>query len=275
MLIKIMFKFSTIEIFGLSVSLYGVFCTLGIIVACLVGFLIAIKKEKIEFFDFTLIVIITLISAFVGAKLLFIIVSWNIIIEIFKAYPFVEALNSVLKGGFVFYGGLIGGAVGLFLTLKIQKKDFFKYLNIFALVLPLGHAFGRIGCFFAGCCYGMKYDGFLSFTYKTALDPSTPLGVPLLPIQLIEAVCLFVLFASLIILYFKAPKKANLIPFIYIVAYSLMRFILEFFRGDAERGLLLNLSTSQWISILLIAIVVGYLIFDIIRKKKVKTEKIE
>lgn len=270
-----MFKFSTIEIFGQSVSLYGVFCTLGIVAACVVGYLLAIKKQKIEFFDFTLVVLITLISAFIGAKLLFIIVSLNTIIEIFKMYPFFDAFNSVLKGGFVFYGGLIGGAIGLFLTLKIQKKDFFKYLNIFALVLPLGHAFGRIGCFFAGCCYGMQYDGFLSFTYTTALDPSTPLNVPLLPVQLIEAVCLFVLFISLIILYFKAPKNANLIPFIYLISYSIMRFILEFFRGDVERGLFLNLSTSQWISILLVAVAVGYLIFDLIRKKRVKTEKSE
>ena len=264
------FNFSTIDFFGKSVPLYGVLCVIGIFFACLVGILLATKKQKIEFFDFTLDLLTTLIGAFVGAKLLFFIVSWDTVVAIFNEYPFFDALLYVIQGGFVFYGGLIGGAIGLFTALKIQKKDFFKIVDIYAVALPLGHAFGRIGCFFSGCCYGMPYDGWLSFTYTTALDPSTPIGVPLLPIQLIEAGALFVLFAALLIVYLKAPKQKGLCSLIYAYGYAVMRFILEFFRYDAERGLFLGLSTSQWISIAIFIIATVCLTLEIIKRKKKK-----
>ena len=231
---------------------------------------LATKKQKIGFFDFTLDAITTLLSAFAGAKILFLIVSWNDVVAVFKLLPFLEAFNVVLKSGFVFYGGLIGGAIGLFTALAVQKKDFFKTIDIYAVVLPLGHAFGRIGCFFSGCCYGMPYDGWLSFTYTTALDPSTPLGVPLLPVQLIEATILFVLFATLLVVYLKAPNRKGLCSLIYAYGYAVMRFILEFFRADAERGLFIGLSTSQWISIAIFIIATVCLVMAIVKAKKKK-----
>lgn len=264
------FNFSTIEIFGASVPIYGIMCVVGIFFACLVAILLATKKQKIGFFDFTLDAITTLLSAFAGAKLLFLIVSWNDVVTVFKTLPFLEAFNLVLKSGFVFYGGLIGGAVGLFTALKVQKKDFFKTVDIYAVVLPLGHAFGRVGCFFSGCCYGMPYDGWLSFTYTEVLDPSTPTGVPLLPVQLIEAAALFVLFAVLLIIYLKLPKHKSLCSLIYASSYAVLRFVLEFFRYDAERGLFLGLSTSQWISIAIIVAVIVWVVIAIVKKKKQK-----
>jgi len=270
-----MFKFSTIELFGTSIPVYGVMCVIGLVAACVVAILLATKKQKIEFFDFVLDAIVTLLSAFAGAKILFLIVSWDVVVAIFKTYPIVEALTTVLKSGFVFYGGLIGGAIGLFTALKVQKKDFFKTVDIYAVVLPLGHAFGRIGCFFSGCCYGMPYDGWLSFTYTTALDPSTPIGVPLLPVQLIEASVLFVLFSALLIVYLKAPKFKGLCSLIYAYGYAVMRFILEFFRYDAERGLFLGLSTSQWISIAIFIIATVCLILSIVKSKKKKESERE
>lgn len=245
---------------------------IGLVLSIVLVVLLA-KKEKFEFFDFVLVVIVTLLSALVGAKLLFIIVSWSSIVELFKTHPFMDSLMSIIQGGFVFYGGLLGGGLGLFIFTKCRKESLFKYSNMFTLALPLGHAFGRVGCFIAGCCYGMPYDGFLSFTYTNAMDASTPIGVPLLPIQLIEAVALFVLFAVLLFIYLKFPKKRNLVTTIYLVAYAVMRFTLEFFRGDKERGLLLGLSTSQWISI---AIVVGVAIcvtLSIIKKRKLREQK--
>jgi len=267
-----MFTFSTIEIFGKSIPLYGVLCLVGAFFACLVATLLATKKQKIPFFDFALDVITTLLFAFVGAKLLFIIVSWDTVVALFKNYPTVEAIEMIFNSGFVFYGGFIGGAIALFVAIKVQKKDFFKLVDIFAVALPLGHAFGRVGCFFSGCCYGMPYDGWLSFTYKTALDASTPIGVPLLPVQLIEAVLLFVLFAVLLICYLKCPNKKGLCTVIYAYAYAVIRFVLEFFRGDAARGGIFGLSTSQWISIAIFVAATVWLIVAIVKKKKVKKE---
>ena len=110
----------------------------------------------------------------------------------------------------------------------------------------LVHAFGRVGCFFAGCCYGMPVEW--GHVYEQPAG-NTPLGVPLLPIQLIESACLIVLFAAQIILLFRFTQKKLVSTYFYMLSYPVVRFTLEFFRGDAERGKLF-FSTSQWISIL-------------------------
>lgn len=248
-----------------SANFYGIFCTLGITVSVIVALILS-NKENLEFFNFVLVAIITLFGALIGAKLMFLIVSIDTIIKIFQQLPLIEALKNILRGGFVFYGGFIGGFIALLITLKIQKENFFKYANIYALVLPIGHAFGRVGCFFAGCCYGMEYDGWLSYTYTHTLESAVPLNVPLLPIQLIEAFLLVVLFHVLFVMYFKVKNK-KLISYTYLYSYAIIRFILEFFRGDKIRGVFV-MSTSQWISIAIILLTTGYLIFNHFKKQK-------
>ncbi len=233
-----------ITIFGKTIPLYGICFFCGIAVAAGIGIFL-VKRRRIVFFDFTCGAVYAMIGAILGAKLLFLLVSWKKIMEL--GLP----LEAVLKGGFVFYGGLLGGALGLFIYGKQFKTDIRDYLDICATVLPLGHAFGRVGCFFAGCCYGIHYEGIGSFTYTDPTSTSTPLNEPLLPIQLIESFFLLLLFATLMLLFFKIDKK-GLVAMVYIIAYAVLRFILEFFRGDVERGAFLNLSTSQWISLVLL-----------------------
>ena len=208
-----------------------------------------------------------MIGAIIGAKLLFLIVSWEDIIK--YNIPLVD----VIKGGFVFYGGLIGGFLGLLIYASIYKIKLNKFLDIYAAVIPLGHAFGRVGCFFAGCCYGMEHDGFLSFTY-TETAGTTPLGVPLLPIQLIEAACLILIFGVLMLVLFKV-NKVGVVYKVYIVAYAIVRFVLEYFRGDGERGKFLFLSTSQWVSVGLIILCVAIILYDKYWKKSDAEEKKE
>ncbi len=238
-----------ITVFEGEIPLYGLMGVVGAAVAAGVAFCL-LKKRDINAFDFMCAAIFIMIGAFLGAKILFILVSLKQIIEL--RLGFME----IMKGGFVFYGGLLGGFLGVFVYAKAFKKNLMGYLEICATVLPLGHGFGRIGCFLGGCCYGMEYDGWLSYTYTESLNYATPLNVPLLPIQLIEAACLFVLFGVLLSLFLKT-RKGNVF-FIYLISYAVIRFILEFFRGDKERGLLW-LSTSQWISIALLIFVGAYL----------------
>ena len=246
-IIKIMpVKFN---IFRKEIPMYGLLCIIGIILSITIAFLLT-KKKKIDIFDFTLSIVITLIGAWIGAKLLFLIISWNTVVSFFEQLPIFTALEAIITGGYVFYGGLLGGAIALFITLKIQKKNIFEYVSIYVTVLPLGHAFGRIGCFISGCCYGIEYNGIFSYTYTQAMDIDTPLNTPLLPIQLIESIILFVLFLILLIIYLKYEKN-YLTIIIYCLSYPIIRFILEFFRGDKERGIFL-LSTSQWISLILL-----------------------
>lgn len=233
-----------IDFFGKQIPSYGLCFVAGIAMsACVAAGLI--KKRKIAGIDLTGSAVYTMVGAIVGAKLLFIIVSW----EQIQAYNL--SFLDVLRGGFVFYGGLIGGVAGLFIYIKQFKLKLADFLDIYATVLPLGHAIGRIGCFFSGCCYGMKMSTncFLCVTYEHPQNALTPQGVPLLAIQLIEAFFLFLCFLLMLTLFLKAHKLKGRLAYMYACVYAILRFILEFFRGDKERGGAFRLSTSQWISL--------------------------
>lgn len=247
------------SILGREIPLYGLLFYLGILIAATVASFIS-HKRSIAKFDIVGCGIFTMIGAGIGAKLLFIIVT---IKEIIK---YNIPLIAIIRGGFVFYGGVIGGLAGLLIYCFSFKMKAVDFLDLFSVVLPLGHAFGRIGCFFAGCCYGVEYHGPLSYIYKTTAG-TTPTGVPLLPIQLIEAFLLFVLFSILISVFLHYPERKFLYTKLYLLSYSVIRFILEFFRGDRERGSLWGFSTSQWISIIIITVT-----FTLIIRMKIKSK---
>ncbi len=248
---------SSILILGREIPLYGIFFYLGIFFAALAAIFFAHKRgfSKIEIVYSG---IYTMIGATIGAKLLFIIVSLKDIIE------YDIPIAAVIKGGFVFYGGFLGGFLGLFIYTKQFKLQIWDYLDIYAVVLPLGHAFGRVGCFFAGCCYGVQVPG--GYTYTETLG-TTPLGVPLLPIQLIESACLLIVFVVQTLVFFLKPCAKKLSTEIYLIAYPILRFILEFFRGDKERGKFI-FSTSQWISCAILVLSVIFIMRDIYKRKK-------
>ncbi|MBE6695532.1 MAG: prolipoprotein diacylglyceryl transferase [Ruminococcaceae bacterium] len=242
---------NNISFLGIELTLYGLFFYSGIISSVIIGSLLA-KNKGIPLFDIFASCAYTMIGAIIGSKLLFILVSLKQIIT-FKI-PFIN----LIKGGFVFYGGLLGGILGLYIYLKqykLSKSDFF---DIYAVALPFGHAFGRIGCFFAGCCYGVEYNGPFSVTYTESYG-MTPVGVPLLPIQILEAFCLVWIFALLLIIYLTCNKK-GVTSVVYLYLYPAVRFILEFLRGDKERGILRFLSFSQIISLFLIISLTIFLI---------------
>ena len=202
-----------------------------------------------------------MIGGIIGAKLLFLIVSFRQIID--ENIP----LWAVIKGGFVFYGGLAGGLVGILVYAKQFRMRIEKLLEIYATVLPLGHAFGRLGCFFAGCCYGMPYDGKFSCTYHVSIG-NTPTNISLFPIQLAEAIGLVIIFSLLLIVYLKTQEKCGITPILYCSLYPLLRFTLEFFRGDTERGKYGWFSTSQWVSLLILVCVEICLIRKILQGRK-------
>ncbi|NLB90423.1 MAG: prolipoprotein diacylglyceryl transferase [Clostridiales bacterium] len=114
-------------------------------------------------------------------------------------------ISLLLQGGQVFYGGAIGG-IGALVGLKVTKADANAMTKIILPTIPLGHALGRIGCFLAGCCYGMPYYGpcSITFTYPAG---NLPLHIPLFPVQLLEALINLLLF----ILLMKLSKKHSTI----------------------------------------------------------------
>ena len=177
-----------ISILGREISLYGLCWVLGIALAGIIA-LFLLKRAKLDIFDFVCSAVFTLFGVIIGAKLLFVFVSLRMIIE--NNIPFL----AVIQGGFVFYGGLIGGVLALMIYAKVFKVKFLNVADVYAAVVPLGHACGRVGCYLGGCCYGMEYHGPLSVTYsEEVLNMGTPVEVPLFPVQLLEAALLVLLF---------------------------------------------------------------------------------
>ena len=251
--------------FNLPFPIYGALYFIGIAVAAVVAVFIC-KKRELPKYDIVYSAVYSMIGAAVGAKLLFVAVSLPKVMSL--GYGFIDTVKILMSGGFVFYGGFIGGFLALLIYVKQFKMKLLPFLDVYAAVVPLGHAFGRVGCLFGGCCYGMEYDGPFAVVYHSSLNMSTPLNTPLLPMQLIEALGLLLIFAVVLTVYLKGAKPGT-VPVVYILCYSVMRFTLEFLRSDSERGSFLGVSTSQWISLALIAIVIISVIFY--RSKKVKT----
>lgn len=150
--------------------------------------------------------------------------------------------------GIVFYGGLTGLVLSY---LGLEKLVFKKYdltvLNIFANAIPLFHAFSRVGCFFAGCCYGKEVDSIISVNYILRGETESHVRIP---VQLIEAVVNTIIFVLLFILLLKKTNK-NLLQ-IYLLVYPVCRFFLEFLRDDPDRGVFGFISFSQIYSVLIL-----------------------
>lgn len=194
-------------------------------------------------------------------------------------YHYIDTGVFTLKAGMTFYGGLIGGIaaffIGFFIVGKIifKKKEHFKYMgDLFAAApccITIGHAFGRLGCLFAGCCYGMKMDGFPGLKMTVWYHNVLTTGY-FLPTQLYESIFLFGLFALTSVFYFK---KIDWNFVVYLVGYGVWRFFIEYLRED-DRGVLIPgvpLTPSQWISIGLIVaglVIAGFKIYKIMQEKK-------
>lgn len=183
------------------------------------------------------------LSGLLGAKLLFYITSWKEILED-------PSILWKFTDGFVVYGGIIGGILGGYLYAKRKKISFVKYADLVLPSVALAQGFGRIGCLLAGCCYGLQTDGAFCIVFKDS--DFAPNNVPLLPTQIISSVLDFAHFFVLIWIAGKV-KKDGVVASLYLIFYSIGRFILEFFRGDLIRGSVGVLSTSQFISLFILA----------------------
>ena len=165
--------------------------------------------------------------------------------------------------GFVVYGGIIAGIGVSAIYCHKKKLPFLRYLDCAAPSIALAQGFGRIGCFLAGCCYGVKMDSPISITFTHS--DFAPNNVPLFPSQLVSSAFDFLNFALLCVL-LKRNDKPGRIGAFYLIFYSIGRFIIEFFRGDLERGSVGSLSTSQFISIFVM--IAGIAMVVLLNRKK-------
>lgn len=225
-----------------AIPTFGILFLLGAGAAFLLGILTA-KKYVIPTMDAMFFGLFGIIGGILGAKLLYIIVDLPNLI----ANP-ETALIRLATGGAVFYGGLLGGILGGFLYTHVYHLDTIKYFDMAVPCLSLAQAFGRIGCFFNGCCYGIPYEGFGAIYYPVGAYP--PSGIGLFPSQLTESAFLFILTPVLMTILSKSRVPGFTTGF-YLITYGIFRFFNEFFRSD-PRGSIGFLSTSQTISLAII-----------------------
>lgn len=150
-----------------------------------------------------------------------------------------------LASGFVYYGGLWGGALAAAAAASHRGCPALEITDAASPGLALGHALGRIGCFLAGCCWGIPAPEPWGIALPQAL--AAPRGVPLLPVPLYEAAGNALLCAGLLLYRKKKPRRTpGSSTGLYLSAYAVLRFLLEFLRGDEARGRWGALSAGQW-----------------------------
>lgn len=255
---------------------YGLIIAIGILLALALGSYRAKARGLSSDIMFDL-AFIAILAGFAGGRILYIIVNF----QEFKFDPMGVLLS---RSGFVFLGGLIGGVAASIWYLKKKGLPVFTVGDVAAPSLALAHGIGRIACYMAGCCFGgvcrtdglgvtvdrqvmpgteslpngpdFFYNAYEQHLHLNLIQPGAETSLPVWPVQLMEMGGLF-LIAGILILFNKRFKAPGLTMMMYLGLYSILRFILEYFRGDLERGGFGGFSTSQIISLILLPIAIG------------------
>lgn len=189
-----------------------------------------------------------IIAALVGAKLLLVVVDW----DFYRANP--REMFSLFRSAGVFYGGLVVATITGLLLIRRYKLPVWLTADLYAPGIALGHVIGRLGCFFAGCCWGRPTDLPWAITFTdpaAAINVGTPLNIALHPTQLYEAGAELVILGLLLATERKWKYFEGRTFWLYMLLYGITRFIIEFYRGD-PRGMVMGISTSQFVSVLLV-----------------------
>jgi len=241
------------ELFDLgpiTVYTYGVMLA----AAYLLGLQLAMVRARRRGIDATRALdlgIYIIISALVGAKLLLLLVDF----DHFRRDP--AELLSLARSGGVFYGGLILAVTVAIWYVRRHRLPIWPLADAFAPGIALGHAVGRLGCLAAGCCYGRPTDLPWAVTFsdpRAAANVGTPLNVPLHPTQLYESGAELLILVLLLATERKGRAFDGRTFWLYLLLYGISRFVIEFFRGDDRGFLFAAISTSQFISLLIVPV---------------------
>lgn len=239
-----------LEYHWLVIHSYGFLLALAFTAGLHVSARAAVREhlESAKIYDLGLYIAL---SALLGAKLLMFVAEF----EYYSQNPGEIFSFSTLRSGGVYYGGFILAVVVAVAYTRAKHLPLWKVTDAFSPGIALGQSIGRLGCFAAGCCYGKPTHSLLGVTFTNPYSNQTvgvPLLIPLHPTQLYEAAANLVIFA---ILWLKLKRKKfdGQVFILYLTFYSVVRFTIEFFRGDPDRGFLFGglLSTSQFISVIL------------------------
>ncbi|MBQ6603634.1 MAG: prolipoprotein diacylglyceryl transferase [Eubacterium sp.] len=249
-----LFKIGPVTIYG-----YGLMTAIGIIAAYLSCEYRA-KKHGLDHTKVFGLVVSCCIFGYLGSKILYFLTILPQII----ADP--SIILRSLADGWVVFGGIIGGLLGAIWYTKRQKLDTWRFLDTGLASVALAQGFGRFGCFLAGCCDGRQTDSAFAIVFTHSAH--APNNVPLVPTQLISSALDFLLFFALVLFDRYVQHAPGESAALYLICYSVGRFILEFYRGDIERGAVGVLSTSQFISIF--TAIAGIIIWIIRSRKRTK-----
>lgn len=234
-----------------SLPAYGVLVALGF----LAGLWLAVRLARRSGLNADLVTnaaAYAAIAGLVGAKLLMFVVNFGY----YREHPEqILSLATLLSAG-VFFGGLILAIAVALWYMRAKGLPRWQTADAFAPGLALGHGIGRIGCFAAGCCWGLKCDRAWAVTFTNPEAErlvGVPLGVPLHPTQLYEAAAEAVIF-PVIYAFYHRPHKPGAVLGLYLALYSAARFALEFFRDHQQPNPWGGpLSSMQWLSLALLA----------------------
>lgn len=245
-----LFTIGPVTVYG-----YGLMIAIGIIAAYLLA---EYRARKIGLNDEAVFGLAcwAVVGGLLGGKILYYITTLPAIL----ADP--SLLYRDLAYGFVIYGSLIGGVAGVVLYCWWKKLNCLSYFDLAVPSVALAQGFGRIGCQIAGCCYGKETSGALHIVFHGS--DYAPNGVPLIPTQIISSGLNFIHFAILLVFAKKYKKGEGQVAGLFFILYSAGRFVLEFMRGDMERGNVGILSTSQFISLFMFAF--GWVLFFVLGK---------
>lgn len=246
-------KIDTTQMIFLGVQPYIFWVGIGSIMAFL-SFNVMVYRERLDIRKSNLVIAISVIPLIMGAKMVGTIYSLLSCLY----YDIEINLDIFIYSGIVFYGGLIFFLFSVkILTLRWTHEEKDKILDCVAITIPCFHIFGRIGCFFAGCCYGIRCKSLISIIYINYVKGNI-VEEQRLPIQLIES-----MFNLLLLVFLAICKKKNLfrerLIFIYLIIYATVRFVIEFFRGDWDRRVFYPFSGSQIIGMIILLVTIKFL----------------
>lgn len=236
---------------------YGLMIGLGVVAALLMGDRRS-KKFGLDGEQIYGMTFCTVVLGFAAARVLFILTQWERFLQ--------DPVQFLAGNGFVVYGGIIGGALTIYVFCRIKKLDVLAYLDLMIPSVALAQAFGRVGCFLAGCCYGKETDSWLGVVFTNS--DFAPNGVKVLPTQLFMAVGDLLIMMILLWYASRKPMRGRT-SMLYLILYSVGRFGIEFLRND-NRGTVGVLSTSQFIAVFTLLIgSVGYaVVMPALEKRK-------
>lgn len=245
-----------LPILQINIPMYALFATIGLVCATIYTYF-RIDKVELSFKEYLIDLAASIIGLLIGARLMFVIAMLPQI-----KITLSNIVYYLVNGGIVFYGGMLGMILGVYMFSKVFHKNFIMIIDVMAPAIPMFHFFARIGCLFAGCCYGIPW--------KWGVIMQDSPNVVRFPVQVCESLCNAAICIVITVRESRRKSSEGNIK-IYLILYAICRFVLEFFRGDSVRGIwLAGLSTAQIVSLIIVCIVSIFAI-----RKKMMTSRME